>query len=324
MSASRSYWVPPGGSASAGGPAASPGGGSGHGRVSPVRLIVVFVVVLALGLGMGALVVLAVQPAARPAPCAKPSVECGQPPVTATLPPRSNASSAPLATPAPTIVRPSRTAVIPSAAPSHAATPAPTSAPASSVAPTAAPTAAVSASPTAPPIAGLPQPLPATDAGALRIGEVWTSSELGFGLEYNGRVWAIERETATSLVLTAGNGAVLLSIEGFPASGASPRALLEEKVQALGDIVLGLTEETDPARQLPGRPIVGHRQGFATLMNGTVNTPQAPSANVDVVVLAATDSTISIRVTLVTDDDLRDPAFSVADAILNSIEWPRG
>ncbi len=314
---SRSYWVPPGG-ASPGAAGVSPSGSSGRGRVSPVRLIVVFVAVLAVALGMGALVVFAVQPAARLVPCADPAVECGRPPVAATLPPRNLASNAPLATPAPTIVRPSGTLVIPSAAPSAA----PASALASSPSPGAAPTAAASAAPSSPPVADLPLPLPASDAGALRIGQVWTSRDLGFSLEYNGRVWTIEEETATSLVLTAGNGAVLMSIEGFPASAASPKALLQQKVAALGDTVLGLIEEADPARQLPGRPIVGHRQGFGVLMNGTVDTPQGPSANVDVVILAATDNTISIRVTLVADDDLRDPAFSVGDAILNSLEWP--
>lgn len=323
---SRSYWVPPGG-ASPGGTApgtvpggGSPSGGSGRGRVSPVRLIIVFVAVLAIALGMGALVVFAVQPAARLVPCADPAVECGQPPVTATLPPRSLASSEPLATPAPTIVRPSGTLVLPSAA--AASTPRASATPAVATASPSATAAVATAAPSGPSVADLPLPRPASDAGPLRVGQLWTSSDLGYSLEYNGRVWTIADETATRLVLTAGNGAVLLSIEGFSASGASPKALLQQKVQSLGDLVLGLTEETDPARQLPGRPIVGHIQGFGMLMNGTVDTPQGPGANVDAVVLVATDSTISIRVTLVTDDDLRDPAFSVTDAILNSLEWP--
>ena len=104
--------------------------------------------------------------------------------------------------------------------------------------------------------------------------------------------------------------------------GASPKALVQQKVKSLGDVVLGLAEESDPSRQLPGKPIVGHRQGVGVVMNGTINTPQGPAANVDVVVLAATDNQITIRVTIVTDDDLRDAAFSVSDSILNSIQWP--
>ena len=73
---------------------------------------------------------------------------------------------------------------------------------------------------------------------------------------------------------------------------------------------------------MPGTPVVGHRQGFGTVMNGTLSTPQGPGANVDVVVLTATDSTISLRLTVLTTDDLRDPAFSVVDSINNSIQWP--
>ena len=293
---------------------------SGHGRVSPGRLILVFVVVLGIGLALGAAVVLALQPAARKAECPDPAVQCRQPPIAPTLPPTGRASAAPAATPAPTIIRPSGTLAIPSTQPSTRPTAAPAGSPAASAPASTAPTTA----PTTPPIAGLPEPLLASDVAALRIGEVWSSSEMGFTVEYSGRTWSIQDETATSVVLTAGNGAVLLSIEGFPASAASPKALLQQKVTSLGDLVLGLTEETDPARQLPGQPIVGHRQGFGVLMNGTIDTPQGPSANVDVVILAATDSTITIRVTLITDDDLRDPAFAVVDSILNSLEWPAG
>ena len=41
-----------------------------------------------------------------------------------------------------------------------------------------------------------------------------------------------------------------------------------------------------------------------------------------VVIMAASDNQISIRVTVLTEDDLRDAAFAVVDSILNSIEWP--
>ena len=287
------------------------GGGTGRGRVSPARLTAVFLLVLVVSLAIGAAVILAVQPAARKPKCPDPAVPCGQPPVAPTLPTLAARSPAPAVTPAPTIVRPSGGLASQSVAPSTV--------PASTV---PASTVPAPAAPSVPPLANLPKPQPASHAGPLRVHEVWSSNRLGFSLEYDSRVWEIQDDTATSLVLAAANGNVLVSIEGVEATAASPIALLQQKVNSLGDVILGLTEETDPARQLPGTPIVGHRQGLAVLMNGTINTPQGPAANVDVVVLAATDGRISLRVTLLAADDLRDPAFAVADSILNSIEWP--
>ena len=304
------------------------GGPPSGGRVSPTRLIVVFVVVLAIGLAIGAAVVVALQPAAKKPDCPDPSVPCGAPPIAPTLPPIALSSPTPQRTPAATIVRPSGTLVIPSIQPSVGPTVAPTVAPSSTTSPSAPPSASPSESPTAPPTpsptppaAQLPQPIPASNAGPLRIGETWSSTGMGFELEYDSSLWQVEDESANALTLSAGNGAVLVSIEGFKVS-TSLKSLIQQKVNKLADVILGLTEESDPSRQLPGKPVVGHRQGFGTVMNGTINTPQGPGANVDVVILAATDNTISIRVTVVTVDDLREPAFSVADSILNSISWP--
>jgi hypothetical protein len=217
-------------------------------------------------------------------------------------------------------VRPSGSLVISSARPSAAPSVPPTAATSGSPEPSTPPSAAPSPPPTAP-IANLPQPRPASDAEPLRSGTVWTSSGLGFRLEYDDELWSVDDEGANRVALSAGRGAVSVLIEGFKAS-SSPKSLIQQKIRSLSDTVLGLTEETDPTRQLPGEPVVGHRQGFGTILNGTINTPQGPSANVDVVILAASDSQISIRVTILTDDDLREPAFSVADSILNSIEWP--
>ena len=304
------------------------GGPPSGGRVSPLRLILVFVVVLAIGLAAGAAVVLALQPPAKAPDCPDPSVPCGAPPIAPTLPPVAVASPTPRPSPAATIVRPSGPLVISSARPSIAPTVAPTSTVVPSTGPSTPPSAPPSASASAPPepsptppVALLPQPRPASNAAPLRIGEVWISTGMGFQLEYNSNLWVVEDQSANSLSLSAGKGAVLVSIEGFKSS-SSLKSLIQQKINKLTDVILGLTEETASWRQPPGKPVVGHRQGFGVVMNGTINTPQGPGANLDVVILAASDSAISIRVTVVTVDDLRDPAFSVADSILNSIEWP--
>jgi hypothetical protein len=295
----------------------------GHGNVSPTRLILVFVVVLGIGLALGAAVMLALQPNAKKPDCPDPAVPCGQPPVQPTLPPIAQATPSPRTTPAPTIVRPSGTLVVPSVGPSVAPTSAPTVAPTPQPSGSNQPTPQPSVQPTAslPPIADLPQPRPASNADELHNGTLFQSA-LGFSLEYDADIWTVEQQKDSGIALSAGRGAVVVIIEGFDASGKSTKQLVQEKVQSLSDSILGLTEESDPERQLPGQPIVGHRQGDGVLLNGTIDQPQGPQANVDVVVLAATDRQITIRVTLVTTDDLRDPAFSVVDSIHNSIEWP--
>ena len=67
---------------------------------------------------------------------------------------------------------------------------------------------------------------------------------------------------------------------------------------------------------------MGHREGYGVLLTGTLNDPQGPTTPADVVIIAATDSQVSIRVTVVASDDIREPAFSVVDTLINAIEWP--
>lgn len=318
-------YVPPAYTPPAGYAAPAGAGQPGRSHASPTRLITVFVAVLAIALALGAVLVVALQPAARKPDCPDPSLPCGAPPVVPTLQPIAGGSPVAAATPAPTIVRPVGSLVISSAAPSVAPTAAGTL-PTSSATPSFGPSSPASrppaTTPSAPPIADLPQPRPATNSAPLRVGFVWISSALGFQLEFDDKLWTIENEGPNGVVLSAGRGAVVIIIEGFNASSSSPKSLVQQKVKSLSDVIIGLTEETDPARQLPGTPVVGHRQGFGTVMNGTLNTPQGPGALVDVVILAASDSQISIRATVVTDDGLRDEAFSVADEVLNTIQWP--
>jgi len=150
---------------------------------------------------------------------------------------------------------------------------------------------------------------------------VWSSSSLNYQVEFDDGLWRVQEEGSTGIALSAGNGAVVVVIEGFD-DPRSPAQLVRAKVNDLGDRILGLTEETDANRQLPGVPVIGHRQGVAAVLNGTLNSPQGPGANVDVVVMAANDGTISLRVTVIAVDSVREPAFAVADSVINSILWP--
>jgi hypothetical protein len=302
---------------------APPPPGRVSGKASPARLVAVFVIVLVVVLAIGAALVLAVAPGPTKPDCPDPSKPCAAPPVVPTLPPVAGATPGPVASPAATIVRPSGSLSIPSSNPS----PLPSIAPAATkpgasatIEPSAPATVTPSVAPTAI-AADLPQPRGPSNAGPLAVGQTWTSRTLGFQLEYDPDLWSVEEETDTGIVLSAGNGAVLIAINGFPAA-TSPTQLVQSQIKALSDLVLGLTEETDPSRQLPGQPVVGHRQGTGVLLNGTLNSPQGPTDNADVVIIAAADPQVAIRFTVIAVDDVRDPAFSVADTVNNSIVWP--
>lgn len=219
--------------------------------------------------------------------CPDPTLQCGTPPVTPTQPPTGQSTPRPPATPRVSIAAPSRTP----------------------------------ASPSGPPVVlKLPLPDPVSNAEPLRAGVPWTSTRYGFTLQY-GTFWAVESQNAAGVVLSAWDGAVKVAIEGFDPTNA-PATLIQGKVSDLRDAVLGLTSETDPARQPAGRPIVGFRTGEAALLNGTLNSPQGPTSAAVVAIVAAGNSRVAIRVTIVATENLRDTAFYFSDKLLNAIRWP--
>jgi hypothetical protein len=291
--------------------------------VAPVRLIAVFVGVLVMALVVAGAIALAVKTPAKAPICPDPTQACGAPPIAASFEPIARSSPTPAATPRPTIVRPAGTV------PPVASTPAPTAALTPSPSPTPSPSASTGAVPQNPsvvpvavPIGDLPSPSPGSSAEPFQAGVAWTSTTYGYSLEYDGFMWLVERQDAANIILSAGDGALVVFVEGFNAKTGSTQQLVQSGVDGLKDLVLGLAEEDDPERQLPGRPIVGHRPGVGALLNGTLNSPQGPTTDVALVVLASTDDTISIRVTVLVNQAVRDRGFSVADSLLNSISWP--
>ena len=139
---------------------------------------------------------------------------------------------------------------------------------------------------------------------------------------YDDKVWTVEQQGATSAELSAGRGALVVLVEGFTSAKGQPTSLVQSGIASLKDVVLGLSEETDPSRLLPGTPAIGYRDGVATVLNGTLSGPQGPTEPVSVVVMAATDGQVSIRVSVLADDAARVQAFQVADSLLNAITWP--
>jgi hypothetical protein len=160
-----------------------------------------------------------------------------------------------------------------------------------------------------------------SNADALRTGTVWTSSKYNYRLEYDDTLWTVEDQADGGVVLSAGNRAVVVWIEGF-SPNTSTKSLIDSKRNSLSNSVLGLTDETDDSFIPPGTPIIGHRPGDADILTGTLNSPQGPTDPVDVVIMAASDGNVALRVTVLAIDDVRDPAYAVSDQLINTIEWP--
>jgi hypothetical protein len=240
-------------------------------------------------------------------------------------------------TPEPTAEPTAAPSVEPSAAASIEATPAPTPEPtaAPTVEPSASPSAPASESPSESPSASppagpsatpgvgfvVPAPRPASDAAPYRARTVWRSTEWGFSFEYDDDLWTIRDEGARGVQLVAARGNVSLSIGAFPAADGSPQQVFEDEQDRLADVILGFTEEPDPLRALPGIPNIGYRVGLGGAFAGTINSPQGPTINVSIAILTAGDDRMTVLVSLVTTSQLRPPAFSVTDSILNTFRW---
>ena len=174
------------------------------------------------------------------------------------------------------------------------------------------------------PDVGQPPDVDRDAAPALRLGETWESEDLGFSLDYDPEWWQVagEGDRSLGLVIPAREGEVTFIIEGASAAEQSPESMLAAQVDALEELVLGLTPEDDTDRLLLGQPIVGYRDGVGGLYGGTLDSPQGPSMDVAVAVLAASDGEISLVVTVVSPEEIREPAFLMADSLLNTLRWP--
>ncbi len=321
--------TPPAGGSSAGLPPpvsgwagpASTGGRPGGGRKSPIRLLITFVATLGIVLLVVGAAVAVLTPPPAPPDCPDPSQPCGLPPAPPTLPPATVAPStgitAPPSLPAPDPNAQATTAPTPAVTPAPVVTPSPV--PSAAATPVAVPSAVPSATKTG--LLNLPSPQPASNAAPQEFGTVWTSSELGFRFQYDSGIWTIRDQDARSVVLTAARGNVAVIIAGSPAQDTTPDQAASNELDRLNSQILGFTDETDPKQLLPGQPVVGYQPGIGGLFAGTLDNPQGPSTAVHSAVLAATDSRLTILVSVTTIDQLEKPAFQAVDSMLNTLDW---
>jgi hypothetical protein len=154
-------------------------------------------------------------------------------------------------------------------------------------------------------------------------GSVTGDQALGYNLEFDAN-WEINRQEPGLLLLSGFGGAVALLVEGVPASQMNPEQIFEARRGLLSQALLGFTPNTDPDDQLIGVPIIGHRPGIDVpdLFGGALDTPQGPTVDMAIAVVAATDGQITMVVTAFVPTEIRDLGLSAADTVINSFVWP--
>ena len=162
-------------------------------------------------------------------------------------------------------------------------------------------------------------------APAMTTGRIWRSPDLAFGLEFEPDLWTVGDEDGRGTLLEGAGplGDASLWIAATPAADATPAEALASRVSALGESIVGLAEDTDPADRVMGANI-GYVDGVGAVYGGATDTPQGPGQSVRVAVLAATDGHLTIAASLVLVGGSADDwlgARQSADSVLNTLAW---
>jgi hypothetical protein len=170
---------------------------------------------------------------------------------------------------------------------------------------------------------GSPCGAPPTTPLTLAQEQLWTSSDIGFEFDFDPKLWTIDSQSATAVVLTSNEpgSPFFVWFAGAQATDASPIELRDRLAGALADKILGLQEDT--GAPILG-PAVGYLAGVGARYVGQVDSPQGPGEQVDVSIMAATDGSITTGVAVVTAHEASREAYGQADSLINTIVWPGG
>ena len=105
--------------------------------------------------------------------------------------------------------------------------------------------------------------------------------------------------------------------------GAQVEEMLDAERDRLDDEVFSLVDDDDPERRIAG-PMIGYRHAQVRLLSGTVELPQGLDTGFTAAVLAATDGTRTVTVTVsatAENADYRRAVFSYADVVLQGFRW---
>jgi hypothetical protein len=170
---------------------------------------------------------------------------------------------------------------------------------------------------------GSPCGAPPTTPVALAVEQLWKSTSLGFELDFDPKLWTIDSQSATAVVIRSNEpGSPFFAwFVGAPAAQATPAQLQDQLASALGAKILGF--EMDPSTPILG-PAIGYRGGVGARYVGQIDSPQGPGQEVDVAIMSATDGTVTTAVAVITSHDAIREAFGQSDPIVNTVLWPGG
>ncbi len=152
--------------------------------------------------------------------------------------------------------------------------------------------------------------------------ERYTDTTTGFAFEYDPDALAISKSGPGWVQLAAHDGSLLYVVEAAQAQALGPEQLFNKRRDLTSQNLLGFQLDREPARQLLGTPILGHRSGVAALFGGTLDTPQGPGLDLAVASVAATDGSISAVTTVWVAAQNRRWGLAMADTMNNTFIWP--
>jgi hypothetical protein len=157
-------------------------------------------------------------------------------------------------------------------------------------------------------------------APALVTGHL-VEGDLGYEFSFDDDQWAALTEEGDFTEIQEASGAPLwLQVEAVPADEADPAGVIEAKLEALGGVVSQLSEVTSPEFTITS-PGVGTHRGEGGLYAGTLEA-QGQSVPVAVAVMSATDGEITALVTMITGQEIYEPAAQITDGVLNTFLYP--
>jgi hypothetical protein len=161
---------------------------------------------------------------------------------------------------------------------------------------------------------------PPSGAPPLTVGKVWTNPALGFSLEYNDRLWKVDRRDSRNLALSftkSGYGTIALLFQAVPASEATPSQLLDQRLSDLRGRTIGLAADHRVPHTLLG-PIIGYHHAIGRVYAGMIDESPSPSVPVNIILLGAGDNRVTTAVTVATatqDDSHRLALLELADSL---------
>ena len=131
--------------------------------------------------------------------------------------------------------------------------------------------------------------------GALGLGKLWVSSDLGYSFEYPSELLSVSNSDGTSVQLGVKGTRleVQIWVSGARAGDSSVEEMVTERRDALAQRVLGLTEDDNSADRVMA-PGLGFIRGSGGSYTGTLDTPSGPSSPANVAILAAGDGKTNV------------------------------